>query len=227
MNPARQIRRGQAGVIRGCCLGIVLLGVLLIAGGGYLTQRALAAPDLGAPPGGTAHGSNQTLLAASLAADLAVQVISKPHAVVTLSEKDLTVIADEHNPEPAKYRNPQARIRGQYVVVSAQTSVGPFDATAVARYTLLFDDSTGRPNITAQAVDYAVGRLTIPDWARSQLDPRGSGTLSLNALLGSNPALHLVADHLECVAIAPDGIRLGFHRPDVAMDPAACRLSAS
>ena len=111
-----------------------LLLVVLVVGGIVVVTKALAAPDLGAAPGGTVHGSSAAVIAAALGGAAATQLLAMDHAVVTVSERDLTVIATARNPSPARFRNPQARVRNGYIVVSADTSVGPFGVTAVAWY---------------------------------------------------------------------------------------------
>jgi hypothetical protein len=222
MNDAtRTSRAGQAGLVRGCCLGLILLVVLAVFG---LVEgfRALAAPDLGSPPGGTAHGNTVTVIAATLAGDAGTQLVAGQHAVVTLSERDLTVIAVARNPSPDKFRNPQARTRGGLVVVSAQSSVGPFGVTPVVRFTLTFSDTGGAPQITAQAVDYAVGQLGLPGWIGDRLDPRGSATLNLATLFAADPALQKLSETMECVSVQSDGVHVAFHRPDVVADPTRC-----
>jgi hypothetical protein len=217
----RPTRRAQAGLIRGCCLGLIILGTLMVISI-VVGSRALAAPDLGAPPGGTSDGSSEAIIAAALGGQAATQLLASEHAVITVSERDLTVIADARNPSPARYRNPQARIRNGNVVVSADTSVGPFGVTAVATFQLLFSTASGTTQITAHAVDYAVGQLGIPGFVGDRLDPRGSATLNLTALFASNPALELLSQAMDCVSVHPDGVHIGFHRPGAAPSTAVC-----
>ncbi len=221
MIPRRRTRAAQAGLVRGCCLGLILVAAL-VAVTVFAGTRALAAPDLGAPPGGTSHGGSEALIAAALGGDAATQLLTKDHAVVTVSERDLTVIALARNPSPNRYRNPQARIRNGHVVVTADTSVGPFGVTAVATFKLIFSDPSGTPSVTAQAVDYSVGQLGIPTFIGDRVDSRASSSVNLTALLGANPALKLLSQVLECVAVHPDGVHIGFHRPGVSADAATC-----
>lgn len=221
MIPARPSRSGQVGLLRGCCFPLILV-LVVVVGGLVLGQRALAAPDLGAPPGGTAHGSTELVIAAALVGDAATQLLKADQAVVTLSERDLTVIANARNPSPVRFRNPQARIRNGDVVVSADTSVGPFGVTAVAGFTLLFSNAAGSTQITAQAVNYSVGQLGLPSFVGDRLDPRGSATLNITSLFASNPALLALTQFMDCVAVRPDGVHVGFHSPGVAATTGAC-----
>jgi hypothetical protein len=221
MIAARPSRAGQAGLLPGCCFGVAVL-VILVAGTMFVAVRALAAPDLGAPPGGTAHGSSEVVIAAELAGDAATQLVAGDHAVVMLSERDLTVIANARNPSPDKYRNPQARVRDGDVVVSADTSVGPFGVTAVARYAFLFSDSGGSTQVTAQVVDYAVGQLGVPGFIGDRVDPRASASVNLTALFASNPILEGLSQSLDCVAVHTDGVHVGFHRLGVGAAPGTC-----
>jgi hypothetical protein len=217
----RPSRAGQAGLVRGCCFGLILL-VVLVAGTFVVGQRVLAAPDLGRPPGGMAHGSSASVIAAALAGDAATQLVTSDHATVTLSERDLTVIATARNPSPARFRNPQARVRDGYIVVSADTSVGPFGVTAVARFALLFTVSSGGTQVTAQAMDYSVGQLGLPGFLGDRLDPRGSATLNLTALFAANPALETLSQFMDCLSVRSDGVHVGFHRPGGSAAPGIC-----
>jgi hypothetical protein len=221
MIAARPSRAGQAGLLRGCCFGLVLV-VVLVAGTVFVTVRALAAPDLGPPPGGTAHGSSEVVIAAALAGDAATQLVFGDHATVTLSERDLTVIANARNPSPDRFRNPQARVRNGDVVVSADTSVGPLGVTGVVRYVLLFSTSSGTTQVSAQVVDYAVGQLGVPGFLGDRVDPRASSSVNLTALFASNLILEGLSQSLDCVAVHDDGVHVGFHRPGVSAAPGTC-----
>ncbi len=208
----RRSRGAEAGRLRGCCLGLLLLAALLVAAV-FVSTRALAAPDLGASPGGTAHGGTEAVIAASLAGDAAVQLVRGEHAVVVLSERDLTVIARTRNPSPARYRNPEARIRNGDIVVSADTSTGPFDVTAVATFALVFSDTPDATQFSATAVGYSAGQLPIPTVLGDRLVPNSSSTLNLTALFASNPILETLARSLDCLTVQSDGVHVGFHRP--------------
>lgn len=221
MNATRTSRAGQAGLFRGCCLGLLVL-VLVAAFATVEGLRALAAPDLGPPPGGTAHGSSMTVIAAALAGDAASQLALADHAVVILSERDLTVIAVARNPSPSRFRNPQVRDRDGYVMVTAESSVGPFGVTAVARFTLVFSNPSAAPTITVQAVDFGVGQLGLPGFIGDRLDPRGSATLNLAGLFAADPQLAALAAAMECVSVKADGVHVGFRRPGAAADTSRC-----
>ena len=54
--------RAQAGLVRGCCLLVVLL-VVVLGTGAFFADRALAAPSLGASPRGPAHGESEPAIA--------------------------------------------------------------------------------------------------------------------------------------------------------------------
>jgi hypothetical protein len=221
MNATPTSRAGEAGLFRGCCLGLILL-VALAAAAVFAGIRALAAPDLGPAPTGSAHGSSEALIAAALAGDAGTQLLTSDHAVVILSERDLTVIAVAHNPDPIKYRSPQARIRNGYVVVSADSSVGPFGVTPVVRLALQFSNATGSPQIAVQVIDFAVGQLGLPGVIADRLDSRGTSTLNLATLFASNSPLKMLSDALECVTVQPEGVHVAFHRPGVAADASRC-----
>lgn len=222
----RRSRRGEHGIVRGCCFGIVLLVVMIV--GLVLALRAMAAPDLGAPPGGTAHGSTEVVIAGSLAGDAGTQLLRGEHAVIALSERDLTVIAQARNPSPDRYRNPEVRLRDGRLVVSAQTSIGPFGVTAVARLTLTFDKSGGSPQITTRVTDYSLGQLGVPGIIGDRFNPRATTTtFNLSTLFAASPALESLSQSMECVSVTADGMRVAFHRPGVTDDPNRCMAAAA
>jgi hypothetical protein len=221
MIPQKPLRAGQAGVLRGCCFGLVLV-VMVVAATAFAAVRVLAAPDLGSLPGGTAHGTSVVVIAATLAGDAATQLVRGDHAVVVLSERDLTVIAHDRNPAPNRFRNPLARIRNGDVVVAADTSVGPFGVTAVAGFQLALSVSPSTTQITAQAVQYQVGQLGLPDFVGGWFDPRGSATLNLTALFASNPALETLSKSLDCLSVRSDGVHVGFHRVGGTASDSSC-----
>jgi len=150
-------RPGETGLVRGCCLGLVLLAGL-VAATVILGQRVLAAPNLGGAPRGPSHGSSEVVIAATLAGAASSELLNGEHASVTLSERDLTVIALARNPSPNRFRNPQARVRNGDIVVSANTDVGPFGVTAVARFALVVRTTSAGAQLTAQVIDFAVGQ---------------------------------------------------------------------
>ena len=214
-------RTGERGLFRGCCaLGVVL--IVLVAVGVFLGTRALAAPDLGPPPGGTAHGSSEALVAASLAENVAAQLVAGEHAVVVLSEVDLTLLAQAHNPSPDRFRNPQARIRNGQIVVSATSDLGPFGTTDVVDLTLSFSTSNGQVAITATPTSYSVGQLGIPSFIATHVGPNAGSTLNLTQLFNGNPPLEVLANSIECIAVQPDGVHIGFHRPGSTPDSSTC-----
>ena len=98
-------RSDQRGIVRGCCLGLLVL-LILVGGSVFLADRALAAPVLGAPPAGPSHGATETAIAIALGKEMARELLVAPHGVVVLSEQDLTVLAVANNPHPNEYREP-------------------------------------------------------------------------------------------------------------------------
>ena len=221
MRASGERRGGELGLLKGCCAGLVT-GGLLLAVAAYLLIRALSQPDVGAAPRGPAHGATPSAIATTLAAQAAASLVTSPHATVTLSEQDLTVLATAENPEPEKFREPQARIRDGRLVVSAASSLGPFDTTTTVTLSVAMTRSSdGIPGATATVLEVDLGRLSLPDWARATFDPRGNGTISLDQFL-SDPALKVARQDLDCVRLADSGLVLSFHRPGVAADPTAC-----
>lgn len=211
---------GQAGLVRGCCLLIIVL-VTLAAAGAALGSRALAQPDLGAPPGGVSHGDTETAVAATLAASLALQLLSAQHALMVLSEHDLTVVAAARNPHPDRWHDLAVRIRAQQLVVSALVDVGPFASTGVVRLALQYVSGTP-PQVTVSPTAYALGQFDIPQWLASRFAGGASSTLDLTAMLERNRGLAALRSQLECATVRDDGIHVGFHRPGVTADPSTC-----
>jgi len=199
---------------RGCLWLALGLPVALIALGGVLSVLALSAPDLGADPGGRNDGDSQRAIAVSMAASLTQQLIAGPHGVVTLSEHDLTVLIRENNPNPTRFRDPNARVRDGLVVIDAHTPLGPVTVVAVAKLALARTiGGDGLPQVTATFTAVQVGGLGLPDFAAKALQNRVQQAFDLQDVLSSNDFLRLARQDLDCVAVASDGVRLGFHRP--------------
>jgi hypothetical protein len=218
----RTRRRWDSGLVRGCCLGVI---VLVIACGisAYAVDRAVAAPDLGAPPGGPDHGSSELAIAAALGPPLAATLGMQPHGAITLSEHDLSVIASAHNPDPAAYRNVAVRVRDTLLVLAADVSVGPIASTAVARISVSVADPDGAPpRITSQLEELDAGQLGLPGWLRDRFAGVVTRSTSLTSLFADNPLLSAAAAYVECASVGTIGLRIGIHRPGVAPDPSVC-----
>ncbi len=170
----------QRGFVRGCCLGLLVL-LVLVGGSVFVADRALAAPVLGAPPAGPSHGATETAIAIALGKEMAQELLVSPHGVVVLSEEDLTVLALANNPHPNEYRNLQVRVRNGLVVVSAQISAGPFTPTAVAHISLTLKPGPNGPVIAAQVPEVDIGMLGLPGFAGSGIVAQ----IELGALPGS------------------------------------------
>ena len=211
----------QRGIVRGCCLGLL---VLLIALGGsvFLADRALAAPTLGAPPAGPSHGATETAIAIALGTEMAGQLIQGAHGVVMLSEQDLTVLAVANNPHPNEFRDLQVRVRDGLVVVSARLSAGPFTPTGVARISLTLQPGPTGPSMAAQVPEVDIGMLGLPGFAGSSLESQIDGALSLDRLFAIDPKLSALRTDIECVAVVPGGVAVGVHDPGVPSVASSC-----
>jgi hypothetical protein len=209
-------------VSRGCLVLLVPL-VLLVALGGVLSAMALSTPDLGAPPGGRDDGGSEAAIATTVAADLAAQLALRSHAVVSLSEQDLTVLVRENNPNRQRVVDPQARVRDDLVVIDAHTPFGPFTVDAVVKVALVLGTGVdGLPKVAAEFRAVQLGGLGLPDFAARALQDRIQQAFDLQDLLSSNQALRLARRSLDCVAVGAGEVRLGFHRPGVAQAPGDC-----
>jgi len=211
----------QRGIVRGCCLGLLVL-LIAIGGSVFLADRALAAPELGAPPAGPSHGSTETAIAIALGTQMAAQLIQDPHGVVVMSEQDLTVLAASNNPHPNEFRNLRVRSRGGLVVVSATVSAGPFTPTAVAHISLSLQSGRTGPVIAAQVPEVDIGMLGLPGFVSAGLPSEIDSALSLNRLFAIDPRLRVLRADIECVAVVPGGVAVGVHDPGIAPVASSC-----
>ncbi|MGH7685693.1 MAG: hypothetical protein ACREN2_02585 [Candidatus Dormibacteria bacterium] len=212
-------RRAQRGLVRGCCLlGVVALVLLGFAV--FLADRALAAPDLGRSLQGPDHGESETAIAVSLGTQLALALLTQPHAVVTLSEHDLTILAAAH--PPSDVTGLTARVREGRIVLSGQHPFGPFNVSPVARVVLNLDVTQSPPSLTSRVAQLDIGQLGLPGFIQDRILGSFGSTIDLNAMFNSSPALEAVRGFLECVSVAPDGVRVGVHRLGIAVDTAVC-----
>jgi hypothetical protein len=200
---------------RGCLLAIALL-LVVVAVAGVLVALAFASPDLGAPPGGSDDGDSERAVAAAVGSRLVAELAAGPHAVVALSEHDLTVLVRDKNPNPTRFQDPQVRVRDGLVVVDALTSVGPFTLHAVGRVELeLTTASGGQPSVGARITSVQVGNLGLPDFAARAVQDRIAKAFDLQDLLSADERLSLARSLLDCVGVSGGAVRLGFHRPSV------------
>jgi hypothetical protein len=198
--------------------------LLLVAVGysAYIIDRAVSGPDLGSPPRGPNHGNNQLAIAATLAPQLAASLIVQPHAVVTLSEHDLTVLATQNNPKPAEYHNVSVRVRSGMLLVAADVGVGPFTPTAVGHVAVTFDDSSGQARISSQVSQIDLGQLSLPGWLKDRFVAQVTQSTALLPLFADSSALKSVLSDIECLVVADEGVRIGVHRPGVTADASTC-----
>jgi hypothetical protein len=215
------IRSGERGLIRACCAGLILL-VILLAGGAFLADRALAAPVLGAPPAGPSHGDSEVAIAVALATDMGAQLLAGSHGVVVLSEQDLTVLADANNPQPTRYRDLQVRVRNGVLVASAQISFGPFNPTAVVHVSLALQPGPNGPVIVGQVPEIDVGLLGVPSFLGDALVKEIDAALSLDKLFSVDPRLNALRTDIECVAVVPGGVAVGVHDPGAPTVASSC-----
>jgi hypothetical protein len=212
-------RRAQRGLVRGCCL----LGVAAVAIVGavvFLAVRSLAAPDLGAAPQGPDHGDTETAIAVTLASQAVAELLAQPHAVVTLSEHDLTVLAAAHHPDDLS--DVSARIRDQLIVLSGHRPFGPLTFTPVAHVSIRLDVTKSPPDLSSRVVELDVGQLGMPGFIRDRILGSFASTIDLNRLFSGSPALQALRANLECVAVVPEGLRVGVRRPGAQIDTSVC-----
>jgi len=220
-------RRRQTGLGRGCAI-LIGAAVVFLALVGIVILRATATPDLGLPPRGPDHGQDQRSIAVSMAERLAPGLLLAPHATVTLSEQDVTVILRENDPEPDRFRDPEARFRDGKVVIDAHTSLGPVNIVAVGRVALILVSGNGQPpDVSVDIAEIDAGNLTLPGFIRDAIRQRIESSVTLNGVFGSDPRLSQLRPYLDCVAVSSDSVVLGFHRPGAAADPQGCAQPGS
>jgi len=187
-----------------------------------LTVQAFAGPDLGPAPGGVDDGENQTSIAVHLGGVLVTELLTAPHAHVDVSEHDLTVVVRQNNPDPARFQDPEVRIRDGLVVIDARTPVGPFTVTAVARMALSRSEDATGPRVSGTFKAVQVGNLGLPDQVTAALQDHVQQAFDLQDLLSASPELSLARSALECVRVVDGVVRLGFHRLGALEDTASC-----
>ncbi|HET9051571.1 MAG TPA: hypothetical protein VFO60_07690, partial [Candidatus Dormibacteraeota bacterium] len=198
------------------------LFIALIAATGWVSWRMTSTPDLGAKPGGTLHGQSDPQLAAFALTQLIGLVNPlNGHATVTFSERDLTAIAVAR--ASSALANPQVRVRGGALVVSGETSVLGVHVTAIGHLgTHLVFDADGLPDVGLSIDEIDAGLLTLPDVLRSAIADKINAQVNLGGVLDADARLRALRPSLECVAVVPAGVVLGFHGPLKTADPAAC-----
>jgi hypothetical protein len=216
--PAR--RPGEAGLVGKLALALAAAIVLLA---GWTYWRMTSAPDLGPPPQGPAHGDDDLALAAYAVTSLVglLNPLGSAHATVVLSEQDLTTIARQR--ATSSFSDPQVRVRDGQVVVSGGTNVIGIGVTAVGRLDLeLVRDADGSPDVSASIDEIDAGRLTLPGPLRDAIARELESRVHLDDVLEADSRLRLLRPALECVAVGPSGVVLGFHSPLATPDPGRC-----
>jgi hypothetical protein len=223
-SPARRRRAGlrdESGARRAVFVVLVVL-LALVAAGGLVTWRALAAPELGDAPRGPDDGHSRLAIAAAMGRQAAAGLALAPHTVVTLSEQDLTTVLKDSNPDPQHFQDPEARVRDGLVVIDVRTALGPMNITAVAEVALtLVCPPDGAPDIAADVRDISAGRMPLPSFAVSQIRDRISKDVDMHGLL-ADAQLDPIRPYLDTVKVTDAGVALGFHRPGLLQSGSAC-----
>ncbi|HXZ99036.1 MAG TPA: hypothetical protein VEK76_01685 [Candidatus Binatia bacterium] len=220
----RSRRRGELGLVgfRGCCIGLVALALLGVAVA-VLTVRLTATPDLGAAPGGTVDGQTPVAIGNKLAGELATRLrqSSSGEAVITVSERDLTVLAATENPDPQTFTQVQVRSQSGSLLVSAHSHLGPLPVLITVR---LIPELQRDGSVAVRIEEMDVGDQAIPGFMQSAVDPRGNAAFSLSSLLNGTD---LSTFGLDCLAVVPGGVDLGFHSPFAPTAPGLCPRAAT
>ncbi|TMC50764.1 MAG: hypothetical protein E6J14_04185 [Chloroflexi bacterium] len=202
---------------------LILLAAAITAVAVY-GVRALVTPDLGGPPRGPDDGDTEMAVAAALGPRLAAGLAAAPHAAITLSEHDMTVVLRAENPDRQRLRDPEARVRAGLLVVDGRTTAGPFTVVAIGRMAVrLTTDPGGPPRLSVEVRSVDVGEVALPSFARDAIARRlAAGSVNLQDVLSANPILAGLSIYLECVRVGQTGMTFGFHRPDTRANADGC-----
>jgi hypothetical protein len=214
-------RRGERGLFRSCCLGLVVLVALSVAAV-ILLVRATASPAyLATAPLGADDGSSTQAIATKLATQLSLALLNKSgQATVLVSDRDLSVIAAEENPDPGTFSDVQVRSVAGRLLLSARSHLGPLPVVVTARLTPSL--AAGTPQIHLEEID--VGDQVLPGFMRSMVDPRGQALFDLGPLIHR---MDISTFGLDCLAVVGDGVELGFHSPLTGPQPTVCSTTAN
>ncbi len=217
----RPVRRGEHGLFRTCCLGLVIL-VALCVGAVVLLIRMTASPAfLATAPLGADDGPTTQAIATKLAKQLSLALLDKSaQATVLVSDRDLTVIAAEENPDPQTLSGLQVRSDAGQLLLSAHSHLGPLPVVVTAQ--LIPRLVNGYPQIDLNGIQ--VGDQSLPGFMRSLIYPQGRAIFDLGPLIRK---MSISTFGLECLGVVPDGVELGFHSPLTGPQPAICATTAN
>ena len=191
--------------------------VVLCVAAVVLLLRITASPAfLATVPSGADDGSSIQAIATTLAGRLGLALLAnRGQGTITLSDRDLTVIAAQENPDPQSFTDVQVRSAAGHLLLSAHSHLGPLPVVVTARLSLRLTGSY--PQIGISEID--VGDQVVPGFIPSAVDPRGQGIFDLKALIDK---LDISAFGPDCLTIVPQGVELGFHSPTAPPDPSIC-----
>ena len=192
--------------------------IVLTAAAAVLLVRLTSAPNLGAAPSGSDDGSSTQAIAVTLSNLVGTRLASSTQTAILVSERDLTVLAVDYNPDPGAFADPQVRSRDSHLLLSAANSLGPLHVVTTAKLSLSL---AGSGDVTVSIVELDVGDQVVPAFMHSAVDPRGDGVFSLTPFLGET-GMKTFRSLIECVAAVPGGIELGFHRQGAPSDTGLC-----
>jgi hypothetical protein len=192
-----------------CTVALVL--VIRLAATPVVLDTALAGAD---------DGGSAPAIAATLAAEAADNLSDgNPQASVTVSDRDLSVIAAEENPDPSSFTHVQVRSAAGDLLLSARSQVGLLPVVVTARLSITLVDGT--PQIRLLEID--VGDQVIPGFMRSWVDRRDGSLFDLGSVVG---ALHVPSIGVGCVAVVADGVEMGFQSSHAEANPSLCAVPA-
>lgn len=212
-------RRAQLGLVRGCC-ALVVVAVVVLGFVVFLAVRVFAAPDLGAAPRGPDDGENETAISLNLGAQVVAQLLTQPHATVTLSEHDLTILVGQHVANTLS--DATVRTRAGRIVISGQHPFGPFTVTPAAYLAVSLDTTKEPPSLSSQIVQLDLGQLGLPGFIKDRILGSLASSIDLDRVFNGSPALKALRANLECLTVVDGGLRFGVHSPLAAPDPGVC-----
>lgn len=214
-------RRGEQGLFRSCCLGLVVLVALSVAAIVLLVRMTASPAFLATAPLGANDGATTQAIASKLATRLSLALLDKSgQAAVLVSDRDLTVIAAEENPDPQTLREMQVRSSAGRLLLSAHSHLGPLPVVVTAQLTPRLVN--GLPQVDLSGIQ--VGDQPVPGFLRSLIYPQDKAIFDLSSLVRGMSVSTL---RLGCLAVVRDGVELGFYSPSTSPQPALCTTTAN
>lgn len=217
-------RQPAGSCLLSAALGFMIIVFLVLAAATAVTTQALT-PE---PQIAVTGFQNLSLvqLANTLSAQLALQLEHGPDAVAVVNAADLTALARSVNPDPATFLDLRVGTGRGTVIVQARVNLAGHPTTVTVTSTISLATSPV-PVLSVRILTVRLGRLDIPESAIATAGIASTSTLGLEALLRANGELQLLRTSLDCLAVTPAGLVVGFHTPSSPPVPDLCARGAA